>query len=116
MSKKIAKLDKLKIGPTDCDVNLSDQEAWNAYAATMGSLVYGAYDAWSGIHVDPTLPESRKRVILVHELLHAILDGMNVVLSLEMEEQIVTGMAVVLTEVLQDNPKLVEYVTNGKNA
>lgn len=116
MSKKKRAIKELKIGPTTHDVNLTDQEAWNAYAATMGSLVYGAFDAWSGIHVDPTLPESRKKVILTHELLHAIIDSMNVVLTSEMEEQIVTGMAVILTEVLQDNPRYVEYITNGQNA
>ncbi len=115
MSTKKRAFKELKIGPVVCDVNMSDRDAWNAYAATMGCLVYGAFDAWTGIHVDPSLPDSKKRVILVHELLHAIIDSMNVVLTAEMEEQLVTGMAVVLTEVLQDNPKLVEFITNGQN-
>lgn len=115
-SKKTYNLKSAKFGPIEIPVNISDKEAFNEYAISIGEPVYGAFDAINGIQVNPDLPPSKKKVILMHEILHAILDSLSVVLTDELEEQLVTDMAVLIVSLIQENPKLIGFICDGEQS
>lgn len=66
------------------------------------------------IVIDKELPRERKQAILMHELLHAVMDAINFDIKgtppIDVEETIVVDMAPMLVNLLKDNPKLVKYI------
>ena len=77
----------------------SDTEDWN------GVCRYNALQ----IRINDSMSDRRQGSTLVHEVLHAICDERAVKLTEEQVETLANGM----TQVLRDNPDLVEFVTKG---
>ena len=74
------------------------------------------------ILVDDQLGPDQERDTVLHEVLHAVFYAMNVKAVLpkdeagdskELEEKIIFALATRLLELLRDNPKLVEYLTQA---
>lgn len=63
------------------------------------------------IEINKDIPLDLKKVCLVHEVLHALLGYVAVSVTEEQEEQLAETLSKLLTEVLQENPDFVRYIT-----
>lgn len=124
---------QIKIGPHKWKVKQTDLSLPSHTRRVKELHKYGLDDIYFGEITwnDETIKihkELKKQVVgevLIHEVLHAVFDEINLRSFLlpkrkgtmsrsEQEEFIVQNLAVLLTMVLRDNPKLVELITNSK--
>lgn len=99
------------IGPHDYEVSISKKK--------IDSNLFGETDNTnSEIHVHPDQSLQNKRDTLLHEILHAIAfaSGMKKVLEWndETEEKVIRLLSPWLLGVVQDNPDLIEWITEQK--
>lgn len=57
------------------------------------------------IHINKSLPASRKVEVVLHECIHAMLSGHNIV----QEEQVCEALGEYLTEFIKDNPAFIRH-------
>lgn len=62
------------------------------------------------INIEKNSTSERKKVVIIHELLHAMFEVINTDLAGDKEEQLITVLSPVFYSLLRDNPKLVNYI------
>ncbi len=100
--------DKVQIGPHSLPIT-QEQADYNAKAASDQTTCWGWIEYGKGrIIINPDQCESHKRVALLHEVLHGVLDLADQ--RHENEEDIIRQLAAPLLDTLQRNPALVSYL------
>lgn len=122
---------KIKIGPHKWAVKKTDLDLPSHTRRAKDLQKYGLDDVFFGeitwkdetIRINKNLKEQVVGEVLLHEILHAIFDEINLhsflkpgkISRYEQEEFLVQNLSVLLIMVLRDNPKLVEVLLNAKS-
>lgn len=97
---------KIKIGPYEYEVLECEQ-----IKSDKGEDCWGLQDTFNHkIMVSSKIKPDRQKVVLIHELLHALYELQGLPRKAE-EEHVVTCLAPVLFQVLKENPELSTYMT-----
>ena len=123
---------KLKLGPHKWKVKQTKLALPSHSRAAKELRKYGLDDIFFGeitwkdetIRIDKDLKEQVVGEVLLHEILHALFDEINLhsflkpgtISRSEQEEFIVQNLAVLLIQVIRDNPKLIEVLRNVKSS
>jgi hypothetical protein len=104
--------DVVKIGPLDYTVT-DDAEAHLGAEDEMSQRLYGMSDkSTQRIVIRPGMAAGFKRQIVLHEIVHQLLDDSGLELATEIEEQICLSLQAPLLGLLKDNPDLVAWLTS----
>lgn len=99
---------KVKIGPYIYDVEIQDTPV----AGDKACLAYQDFDRQVLAIKKDTKP-AVKRMAVVHESMHAMYDLAEFQEGvLYSEEEVVSRLSPLIVQFIQDNPKLMEYITN----
>ena len=125
-------LRKIKIGPHKWKVKQTDLNLPKHTRRAKELQKYGLDDIFFGqitwddetILINKNLKQQVVGEVLLHEILHAVFDEINLRSFLEpgtmsrseQEEFIVQNLSVLLIMVLRDNPKLIEVLLNAKSS
>lgn len=99
-SPKLPKL--IRIGPYDVPLEVTEKDSPN-------------WGEWWGneykISIKPTFPSPQKAAeVVIHELLHAAWQVSALPGGTGTEERAVNALAVTMTQILRDNPKLIDWL------
>lgn len=106
---------KVKIGPRQYSVKQTPQDHLRSEEKA-GQRLWGYIDNNEmRINLDPSLSPARTREILLHECLHGIISNTGGLTThdSETEDGVINRLQTGLLQLLQDNPRLVEYLTDG---
>ncbi len=97
---------KVKIGPFKYTIKYEKNEDFT-------NKLYGDSSATDHvIRISPDMTLDREQVIVIHELLHMVLELVRVPgVGRDQEEHLCTHAAPIIYQVLQDNPALTKYLT-----
>ena len=104
MHEKLPK--EIKVGPYIYQILLKDNIRDDGDRKCFGICVHHEHV----IMIDVLCPEDRARVVVIHELLHALMELVGLDKEAYKEEEIVVALAPALTMLLMDNPTLLEYL------
>jgi hypothetical protein len=115
-AKKVKRPSSVRIGHADYPINYYSEADW--LAGPLDNNSCGLYEAVSScihIRLSPGCTEQHLREVLLHEVLHGVWYHQNAreldVLGDEAEEKIVGTLALELIAVLQQNPKVMKWLT-----
>lgn len=101
----------VRVGPLDYSV-VDDAESHLGAEDEMGERLYGMSDkSTQRIIIRPGMGHGFKRQIVLHELVHQLLDDSGIEIGKDVEEQVCMSIQAPLLGVLIDNPDLVAWLT-----